>query len=725
MAASPKPQTHQLPPITLLMLSIELGLILIATFIATTHLQNTSPTMMLAGGEFSQFAQAGGNAATVFQLTGKIPLWNPFNYYGEPTLESVTSYVLNPFMMLPLLLFGFIQGTKVGLLLHIGLMAYGGWTLARMLGLRTPGRLFLALLLLGSGSMSGQMRAGWYQMTCAQAYMPWVLAGLYGVLYTPRRWAVGLLVVSTSLMLFAGVFWYILPFAAVCGIVVVVGLVELDPQSKMLVIRDEPVRRLVWAVVFMVLLSAVRILPLGNSFLYGHPTQFPTNGHPFGDLFLSYFRVPADENAEWPFIWETGHYIIPGLLAGSLLVARILIFRKDMDDEWRVLIPGGIAILVITFLAQGGMTASQWIFQVFPFLQEFRQIGRMMAVASPWIAIIMAVWLDRIWPFLIDQIPLRLIRLEQRTGIAWKKTSLGLVALVGIILLTGLVVYAVMDVDANWKRNSLLISVWDDSRGEIEGLAFLRQRHPGIMLSVESQGLGQRIGYFAPLLRAAQGAPDGRIYGVKPTLGAEGIMNFIGDFAVPGNGDYIDWLSKNGFNPIEGAPVFEGETMAFENPNIPPYAFVVTLNTLDKATEVLTRADVMPIESYNHHIETIDATLTDYPPDSVFVILEINYPGWVVTIDGVPATLESVSGRLGVKLPDRAIGSPPITIRFTYRPTVFYIGFLITLLGMVLTSAYLLKLDQRFMISRYAIKIHQEETRPEPTEHGTPPPLEI
>src|SRR5262249_55243552 len=151
--------------------------------------------------------------------------------------------------------------------------------------------------------------------------------------------------------------------------------------------------------------------------------------------------------------------------------------------------------------------------------------------------------------------------------------------------------------------------------------------------------LGQRIGYFAPLIRAAQGAPDGRVLGVKSTIGPDGSTQFMGGLAVPGNNDFVKYLVANGYNPIVGAPVFEGMTMDYENPNTPPYAFTVSIDTLNNLKNPLTRADILPVADYSHQIETINLTVNDYPPDSVLVVLEISYPGWVVTVNGEPATL--------------------------------------------------------------------------------------
>ncbi|MEP7289190.1 MAG: hypothetical protein ABI947_25845 [Chloroflexota bacterium] len=696
-----KPTVRILPPITLPLLLSEWVIIFIFVLSATAHLQNWSQDMKLSGAEFASFAHPGGYAATVFQLTGKIPLWNPFNGNGEPMLESPFSYVLNPLMMTPLLLFGYIQGTKLALIIHVGLMGYGGWALARILGLRTPGRLLLALLLLGSGSMSAQMESGFFQLACIQAYIPWLLAGLYGTLYTKWRWPVGIVAVSATMILFAGVFWYVFHIIIMSAVVVAFGVISWDSKQKIFIFHRNRLYRLIWAVLFTLLLSAVRMLPQINSYLVTHPIEIPQRGHPFLDLFMNYF-IPRDSpNSIWPFVWESHHYVVAPLLAISILVLRVAIFGNRMGNEWRVLIPGAIIIFIFTYISQGNLPASRWIFETFTFMQQFRQIGRIMAVASPWIIIILAVWFNRICGFLLQRTQLLFKRLADSHIPRVEQGVVGAIAL-GILFAITIGAYlSIVDVENNWKRTAHVDSI-EDSRQESIGLSFLRERYPTKFLPVQSQGLSFRIGYFPVLIRAALGTYDIRTDGVKPTLGTVEQLSFYSEFAAGGNNDFHTWLQHNmGFKPMEGSPIVDGQPVAYQNPNNPPYAFTVTLDTLKSHKNKLGTQDITPVESYNHHIETIDATLNDYPPNSVFVVLEIDYPGWIVTVNDHPAQLESVGGRLGVVLPDKAANTPATRVTFSYRPLQVYVGAWITILGTLLFSAYILRLDEYIVIERF------------------------
>ena len=158
-------EQYHLPPITRLAIIIELAIILGAVLLATRQQLNLSPILQWSGPDLPLLTHGAGFAARIFQETGAIPLWNPFIGNGEPMLESVQSFVLNPLMFGPILLLGSVIGTKVGILLHIVIMGLGGWALGRMLGLRWAGRIMLGVFLVGSGSMAAPMGRGLYQTT--------------------------------------------------------------------------------------------------------------------------------------------------------------------------------------------------------------------------------------------------------------------------------------------------------------------------------------------------------------------------------------------------------------------------------------------------------------------------------------------------------------------------------------------------------------------------------
>ena len=152
--------------------------------------------------------------------------------HGEPMFESLMSYLLNPLMSIPILSSGAVEGGKIAILLHIGIIALGGWALGRALKLKSPGTILLGLLIAGNGSFNSPLIRGFYQIGLSLAYMPWVFAGLIGLLYRdqPRRWT-GVLVVALVLMLFAGTGWFVVPTLMSCGLFALFRAPETRNQS--------------------------------------------------------------------------------------------------------------------------------------------------------------------------------------------------------------------------------------------------------------------------------------------------------------------------------------------------------------------------------------------------------------------------------------------------------------------------------------------------------------
>jgi uncharacterized membrane protein YfhO len=99
-------------------------------------------------------------------------------------------------------------------------------------------------------------------------------------------------------------------------------------------------------------------------------------------------------------------------------------------------------------------------------------------------------------------------------------------------------------------------------------------------------------------------------------------------------------------------------------------------------------------------MDRISFSFNRYPEDQVLVVQETAYPGWRVHVNGELAALQSLGGLLAVTLP----GDGPAEIVFSYLPLWFYIGCLITVLSVLVTTVFLLRLDLRWRAwrTRYA-----------------------
>jgi 4-amino-4-deoxy-L-arabinose transferase-like glycosyltransferase len=670
-----------------LLYALEIGLIALVMLSVTHPLQNWSPDVRVKGPEFTYVINSGVVAANVYHQTGAIPLWNPFLRDGEPLLESPFSFVLNPLMTLPIFWFGALNGTKAAVLLHVVLMGVGGWALGYVLKLRSPGRLLLGLMMGGSGSMAGAIGYGFYQMSLSQAYMPWVFAGLLGTLRTRQRVYVGILAIAATLMTFAGTFWYVLPTAIAAAILVLFHLI--GRENGRLYIDVSMVRRLLWASVLVVGLGAVRLIPQAvNHDMINHPREALDKGIiPFETLAQLYFIPtvpPPFDNIAMHY-----HYIIAPLVALALWVGRAALVRNQRSWRPRIVIPGLLCILIFTVWAQEGTPILIWLYRTFPTLSEWRFVGRMMAAATPWFAVIAAIWLDDILETLHGTLKER-ITVEGRR---WRlPLNLGTVpAALGMILALLVGGYAGLDAARNWERMTGLepASVYEEPL-----VYWLRSQHPHELMPVWTSSFFVYLPFYNTLTRAAFGNPDYSPDPLPSTVGHTNAMDFPPPYAVGAEGRMVDWLTQIGFQMYPGSESVYGGGLIWYNPTAPTYAFAVHINDIANRLTPLTRNEAMPLTTYTHNIDRITVRLGDYTPGFVVVLQEVAFPGWQVTIDGQPATLESVGGFIGVRLPDKPFGSPETIVEFAYRPTLLYISGAITAVFALVIAAYLLRIDR-------------------------------
>ena len=688
-----------------LLYALEIGLIAIVMLIVTRPLQDWSPDVRVKGPEFTYVINSGVIAANVYHQTGAIPLWNPFLRDGEPLLESPFSFVLNPLMTLPIFWFGAMNGTKAAVLLHVVLMGVGGWALGYVLKLKSPGRLLLGLMMGGSGSMAGAIGYGFYQMSLSQAYMPWVFAGLLGTLRTRERVYVGILVVAATLMTFAGTFWYVLPTAITAAILVLFHVI--GREHGRLYLDVTMLRRLIWASVLVVGVSAVRLIPqAANHDMINHPREALDRGIiPFETLAQLYF-IPT---VPLPFdnIAMHYHYIIAPLVALALWVGRGALVRNQRSWRPRIVIPALLSILIFTVWAQEGTPILIWLYRTFPTLSEWRFVGRMMAAATPWFAVIAAIWLDDIIETLRGTITERIAVNGRRwtlpLNLGTAPAALGMIA---ALLLGG---YAGLDAARNWERMTGLepASVYEEPL-----VYWLRSQHPNELMPVWTSSFFVYMPFYNSFTRAAFGNPDYTPDSLPSTIGHTNAMDFPPPYAVGAESRMVDWLTQVGFQMYPGSETLYGGRLVWYNPTAPTYAFAVHINDIANRLTPLTRSEAMPLTTYTHNIDHVTVRLGDYAPGFVVVLQEVAFPGWRVTVNGQPATLESVGGYIGVRLPDKPFGAPETIVEFAYEPPLLYASGAITFVFALIVSGYLLRVD-RWLPKRPGIALTPHPPLPE------------
>ncbi|MEP7290027.1 MAG: hypothetical protein ABI947_30130 [Chloroflexota bacterium] len=702
---------YQLQPLSILTVLLELGIIIACGFYFSRGVQDWRPNVMFGGPDYPSAMHQSSFVWAVFHKTGAIPLWDPFIGYGEPMFENLASSALNPLLMVPVLIFGPVQGGKVALFFHIFLMGVGGWLLARVLRLNWPGRIMLGLLITGSGSIVAQFGDGFIHLAFPQVYIPYAFAGLIGTLYLRRRWPIVMLAVASALMPYSGGEWYVLPTAIMATLLSGFAILNWEPTQKTWNIDWRMVRRLVGATVLTVGLVAIRFLSLHRELVF-HPANWAGPSAEFLDMLKTYF-VPYTPRPDYGDLWINYHYVVPMAFAIFLLVLRTVLYRPSGINRvgvWRIIVPALILILILTIWAMGDTPFVEWLYQTIPFLVDWKNSGRIAAGASIWVIALVAIWFDDVVFILLQmvkRIPPKTNPQDMLTPIVKLKRLLRLPRIVAqgaVIIVLGVGLFAAFDALYNWTRLVTTYYVNQYNPDEWIGLTYLRSQHPNEFLSVLTQGWINHFGFVENLGRTTHG--DATIFtnGLPSTIGPDWIMNSSPEYSVGANLNYIGWLKDNGYTPVLGAPPesYNKQPTAWYYADGVDYAFWVPRTTLISRDpnngKALIRSETQPV-TYFHRVDSVLVLPENYPPDSVMVINETAYPGWIVTVDGKEATIESVGGRLAVALPDRASGTGSTEVLFTYRPLPLFAGAAITVLTALMCIVFLLRADERIPVT--------------------------
>ncbi len=621
------------------------------------------------GVEYPYLINSGALAGETFRQNGAIPLWNPLVGRGEPLFESLFSYLLNPLMTYPILFGGAVNGGKVAIMLHLVIMALGGWALGRALKLHA-GAVLLGLLLGASGGFTTELNRGSFQIGLSLTYMAWVYAGLIGLLYRERtrRW-MGVLVVALVLMLFAGTYWYVIPVLIGCTAIALFALIKPEQPE----IRTLRFKRLLLAGAFFTGFAALSLIPRLNSTLVYHPAQgLGSETYDLGAILASFFVPDKLTTADWWFAYQ---YLIPAWFAGAVVAARLLLARLGSPFvRWRILIPAALSILFFCLWAQDNTPLFQFIY-AHSFLIQWRWPARMAMAAAPFVALGVALWFDEIVVLLL------------RRNIVFK---LGAVAVIGV---GG---YAASQVYWNWDNRFHFDPPTLES-AEYLGLVKLREDHPGAFVSVTTEGLIPQVVVHDLLIRSSLGNPDVFTFGLPSDPAFENTMRWDAPFAVAIHDGYENGLRMIGYVPYADEPHDDGGNPAlWVKPDALPYAFIIQREALARNADTVTRAIVDPVTSMAHQLDRIEFTVDAYKFNSMLVVQEVDYPGWTVAVDGQPAEIESFDGALAVALPLDAH-----EVVFQYHAPLLVVGLIIYGITLVLFVIYLLRLDRLIAGTRF------------------------
>ncbi len=678
--------------VPLTVVAAEIGLVLVMTTVATRAFWVPNPATYVGGWEGQWLTSSAFTATETLWEHGYIPLWEPDLHKGQPLIDNPFAFVLNPFSTGPSLLLGdAVVGIKLSVVAHGFIAALGGWFLARMLGLGPTARLLLAMMLLGKGNMTAMIFEGFFQLGVTQAYMPWILGAAVALYRLPTaRWPVVMLALSFTLQFYGGNIWYTLPMIMSVGGLALAWSVWRDVNGAWQIDRHA-IQRLALAAALTLGLSAAVFLPIfwHRGSIGGHiPWEdagrvvniwavleqfFDTNG-------VSYLwqRAPGRRHFFYSFVTPLWFALAIFIIVPPVHPA---LGRSRMRGIGRLWILGVVLLFLFTTWGIGGLQPWRFLYGTVPGLSRWRFVGRALGAASFWLAILVAVRVDGLFTALTN-----------RDG---QRFALGRVGQVGAVVLGVATFYAGMLSFYAWEPWHNFRNIDDGLSASDDCVRFLAEAY-----APDEPGLAvYQFGYIDARTFVVN---DVRLYPIEadyypypfdyniyedPRL----IWYAMPQFAIPLTHDQRDFLiTAHGYRHVAGSPPgqIDDEPCLMEKSDALPYAWTMSPNQEARVYDTMTNDIVRPATVVRRLPDQIAILAQPNPNrDTLLTVQETAYPGWRVTLDGRPATVESFEGQIGVTIPP---GPQPIAVIFGYRPALFFVGAAITLLAALGCGVYLL-----------------------------------
>ncbi len=670
---------------------LELALIVLVGAYASRDYQNSDPNLVLNGIEAQWLTNSAYLSANTLRDYGYIPKWQPWLVHGEPAIDNPFSFVLNPLSTLPSWLFGAENGIKYSVVLYAIFVGIGGLVLGYVLRLDWLGRLLLALVCIGRGSMHAEIGMGYYQLGVTQAYFPWVVAAALAIIRwrTRRAPVVGLAIILT-LLFWAGNIYYTLPALIMVAALTLAFL--LRREGDRLSINFWLIRRVAFALLLTVVLAAVTLIPIyaNQQYIGGHPNENPDSIYEDPLIAAAQFFTPVRLYALDTWHETYFSFVLPlwfALLIFALfpITAPRLHRFADSRQHPRVYIVG--ALMIVLFLVWGTKASPlvNWLYARVPLIAQWRTLSRMLTVSSFWIAVLVAMRVDGLWRALV----------QDRRLDGWLRSTLraaarhvhyGIAAV--LIVACGA---AVGDLVSTWFTHGS--THYKDNMTQL-CVNWLRAQHPpDYNLAVFARDYNQVAIYINQRIVFTHINADFHPVGMTPTLYPYDLRDTPPEYLLSYDSGEREYWAERGYATVAGSPMTGGGfPCLMRNPSALSYAFTVPLDSLQAAHDPLPSNITTPITSLVRrpdHVALVVRARQIVP--LVVVVQELAWPGWNVTVDGAPARLESVGQFVGVVLPQ---DGQPHQILFVFDPPLLKLGGLITLLAAAFCILYLLHAER-------------------------------
>ena len=237
---------------------LELLAIVIWAIIVTRPYLNLDPNFVPAGREYLHHIHA-HHMWTRFQECGLCALWNGSVRGGYPAFADVQESMLHPLIIVPTLLWGVVNGSKLALFGAFLIAGIGQWWLGRLYQLGSVARVWTACMAIAGGHLAGRMEHGIFGLVIAVSASFLVLPSIVLLSRSGSRRAVVVLGMTLALFFLAGQGY------------VQIGLLFALPAVLILIIGNKKpaavlARRFLGAIGLALLFAAPFLLPMLHFF---------------------------------------------------------------------------------------------------------------------------------------------------------------------------------------------------------------------------------------------------------------------------------------------------------------------------------------------------------------------------------------------------------------------------------------------------------------------------
>ena len=648
----------QLGPIPARQLWIELLLLLLAVTVYCVPPLGFGTLNPLRGNEAEVFQSLDQELNQSIHSASHFPLWNPYIFSGIPYAADPMLHAYNPFIALPVLLFGTLNGFKIAVALGFLIGALGMWWLARVMGLGVAGRLWMGLLYAFSGAAMSRFYQGQYLLQIAIGWLPWIIASLYAALRMRRRKHLVVAALALALLFMCGNAYYAYYTLYAVAILAVVMLLRLRWQPLHLGIDLAGLNTLATIGILAVGLIAAQLLPLtGFWSRISKDTDQSLKGSQSAQQalqdFLSTDAHRPDAIATLP---PEEFYAYIGVVPFILLLLLPLAWRKGNRRILLYMIL--LAVFTVIWIDVRDMP---WkgVFQSVPFLYQFRYPTRMLVFGT--------IALAALSGMAIDGLVRRFDSLAASLGSGWQRfipTGMKYAVLAALAA-------SVVSVAASHQKE-MAAQTYYPAPDTV--LGWLRQHDQSIYYIYAPNGWHRAVvqdqmrylnaWYHFGDIRQTE--DQSNVRDVQATPKYEILGN---DAAAPSSASLVKR--------------FEQHTI-YLHPDSLSFGFTVptaTLGTLRKDGSPLKQAETSPVDVFTTDTDSLESIISGRPGQTL-VILSTLMPGWSLQIDNRSMPILNVSGYLATP-----VLSGTHRYLFTYRAPGLFTGWLISTAFLLLSLA--------------------------------------